>query len=209
MSKGPARHLHPSNLVTYLSLTAGLLAVVAALEFGSRALAGGLIALSVLADTLDGRFARLFERDVEQRRFGVELDSLSDAVSFGLVPVGCVYALLSFTPGALRWIWYAAALFYVVSAMTRLGFYNIRNEQITDFIGVPAPVCGLLWSSYLLLRPSVTGSLVLLVVCGIGMVCSIRIPRPTGVGLHAFMSWSILLTIVHWAWMWGGKGGAS
>ncbi len=87
MRTGPARYVHASNGVTYLSLLAGLLAVVTAREWRSWSAAGGLIAVCALADTLDGRFARLFRRDADAQRFGVELDSLADALTFGLVPV--------------------------------------------------------------------------------------------------------------------------
>src|SRR5204863_51229 len=83
MRKSASAYFHPSNAVTYLSLLAGLLAVVTAKEWRSWSAAGGLLALSALADTLDGRFARLFRRDSDQQRFGVELDSLADAVTFG------------------------------------------------------------------------------------------------------------------------------
>ena len=54
---GAARYIHPSNGVTYLSILAGLLAIVAAREARSWSLAGALIAISAAADTLDGRFA--------------------------------------------------------------------------------------------------------------------------------------------------------
>jgi CDP-diacylglycerol--serine O-phosphatidyltransferase len=206
MSSAPARHLHPSNLLTYCSLLAGLLAVVAAVELQSRALAGAFLALSVLADTLDGRFARLFDRDGERQRFGAQLDSLSDAVSFGFAPVFCVYSLLSFSSDLGRWIWFAAGFIYVLCAITRLGYYNLRSAQTADFIGVPVPVCGLLWSTYLVFPPSVTGSFALLLACSIAMVFPVRIPRPRGTVLHAFLSLSVLLTVVHGLSMWATKG---
>jgi len=57
MRKSASAYFHPSNAVTYLSLLAGLLAVVTAKEWRSWSAAGGLLALSALADTLDGRFA--------------------------------------------------------------------------------------------------------------------------------------------------------
>jgi phosphatidylserine synthase len=197
MNATPARYLHPSNLVTYLGLLAALSAIVAAKESESAAAAGALIALSVLADTVDGRFARLFRRDDDQRRFGAQLDSLADALSFGLAPIACVYLLLPFESATMRWIWCAAAFSYVISTITRLGFYNLHTGRSPGFVGVPAPAVGLIWSSYLLVHPSIVVSIVLLLVCAVAMVYPIHIPRPTRSGLLAFISWSVLLMIIH------------
>jgi CDP-diacylglycerol--serine O-phosphatidyltransferase len=186
-------------LATYLGLLAALSAIVAAKEFKSASAAGGLIALSVLADTLDGRFARLFRRDDDQRRFGAQLDSLADALSFGLAPIVCVYLLLPFESATMLWIWFAAAFFYVISTITRLGFYNLHAGRSSDFIGVPAPAVGLIWSSYLMVRLSVVVSTVLLLACAVAMVYPVRVPRPTRSGLFAFIGWSVLLMIIHGA----------
>ena len=56
-------------------------AIAAALS-GHAGAAGGLIALSVIFDTFDGTFARLFARTPQQRALGAQLDSLSDAIAF-------------------------------------------------------------------------------------------------------------------------------
>jgi phosphatidylserine synthase len=97
-----ARYIHPSNAVTYLSILAGLLAIVAARDARSWSLTGTLIAVSAAADTLDGRFARLFPRNERPRRFGIELDCLADALTFGVVPVVALYLLLEFQSTGAR-----------------------------------------------------------------------------------------------------------
>src|SRR5262249_60817717 len=84
MPKAASAYFHPSNAVTYLSLLAGLLAVAAAKEWQSWSAAGALLALSALADTLDGRFARLFHRDRDHDRVSTDLDSLADTERVGL-----------------------------------------------------------------------------------------------------------------------------
>jgi CDP-diacylglycerol--serine O-phosphatidyltransferase len=192
-----ARYIHPSNAVTYLSILAGLMAIVAARDAGSWSLAGALIAVSAAADTLDGRFARLFPRDEQQRRFGVELDSLADALTFGLVPVVALYVLLEFQSTAARVAWIAAALFYVVSAVTRLGYYDLHHGETAGFVGLPTTVAGLVWSSAFLLQPSVSLSTAVLVGCGIAMVSAVPIPRPRGLGLLAFGGWAAVLVVLH------------
>ena len=72
----PAAHLRASNLVTYVAVAAALVAAVCTDGPASRSLAGAALAVAVVADLFDGRFARLFPRTDEQKRFGVQIDSL-------------------------------------------------------------------------------------------------------------------------------------
>jgi len=199
MTPSATQYFHPSNLITYLSLMAGLLAIVSVKRFESLAVAGGLIALCALADALDGKFARLFKRTESQEQFGVQLDSLTDALAFGLAPVVSFYLLVPFESSAAHLIWLAAAFFYLLSAITRLGFYNIHRSESSGFIGLPTTVAGLLWSSFFLTSASMAGSVVLLIGCGIAMVSSVPIARPRRLGIMAIVAWAILLVILHGA----------
>lgn len=194
---GAARYIHPSNTVTYLSILAGLLAIVAAREAASWSLAGACLAISAAADTLDGRFAGLFTRDERQRRFGVELDSLADALTFGLVPVVTLYLLLEFDSTAGRAGWLLAALGYVVCAVTRLGYYDLHHQESRGFVGLPTTVAGLIWSSAFLARPTAGPAAALLVACAVAMVSSLPVPRPRGLGLLAFGGWAAALVALH------------
>ena len=99
-SASPLRCFHPGNLLTYASLLAALGAIACSGQ-RSPGLAGALIAVAVILDTFDGRFARLFARDEDQRAIGGQLDSLVDAVSFGVAPAMCML-LLRWRPASLR-----------------------------------------------------------------------------------------------------------
>jgi len=199
MTPSATQYFHPSNVITYLSLLAGLLAIVSAKRLESLSVAGGLIALCALADTLDGKFARLFKRTESQEQFGVQLDSLTDALAFGLAPVVSFYLVVSFESSVAHLIWLAAAFFYLLSAITRLGFYNIHGDESSGFVGLPTTVAGLIWSSFFLTDPTVAGSVALLIGCGIAMVSSISIPRPRRLGIMAILAWAVLLVILHGA----------
>src|SRR5690349_17235430 len=77
----PVRVLLP-NLITLLSLCAGLTAIRLAIE-GRLEWALGAIVFAAILDGLDGRLARMLKG---QSKFGAELDSLADFVNFGVVP---------------------------------------------------------------------------------------------------------------------------
>jgi CDP-diacylglycerol--serine O-phosphatidyltransferase len=199
MLTSPIAAFHPSNALTYVSLLSAMAAMLAAMR-GSAAAAGALIAVSVVADTFDGRFARRFSRTRAEQAFGVQLDSLSDAVAFGAAPCVCMTLL---TPGASGWTqlasWTAVALF-AACAITRLAFYNItRIETPGRFTGLPVPVAALVWASTLLLNPGPGPSSAVLLAAAAAMVAPLPFPRPSGPGLAAFAVWPLAVMAAHLA----------
>jgi CDP-diacylglycerol--serine O-phosphatidyltransferase len=193
----PARCLHHSNLFTYLSLLAALGAIAAASR-GSAAGAGILVALAALADTFDGKFARLFARDREMAAFGGQLDSLSDAIAFGMAPAICAFLLSPPNHGTLTEVfWWAAAFAFAASAITRLGYYNIASDRTAGFIGLPVPAAALIWSSVLLTTPSPATVAVMFTATATAMIAPLPVPRPVGTGLAAFAMWPILVIGAH------------
>lgn len=134
----PFNRLLP-NIVTVLALCAGLTAI----RFGFQArweLAVLAIVLAGIFDALDGRLARLVGGST---KFGAELDSLSDFVSFGVAPAVLLYF---WTLQHARGVGWALALLFAVCAALRLARFNTKLG-VSDmpawaynyFTGVPAP----------------------------------------------------------------------
>ncbi len=134
----PFNRLLP-NIVTVLALCAGLTAI----RFGFQArweLAVMAIVLAAIFDALDGRLARLVGGST---KFGAELDSLSDFISFGVAPAVLLYF---WTLQHARGIGWALALLFAVCAALRLARFNTKLG-VSDmpawaynyFTGVPAP----------------------------------------------------------------------
>ena len=95
------------------------------------------ILFGALMDALDGRLARLFEISSE---FGVQLDSLSDAISFGLAPAFLVYFWQLKQLGFLGII---ISSFFLFAGLLRLARFNIIHEQQTIFfLGIPITAAG-------------------------------------------------------------------
>jgi phosphatidylserine synthase len=113
------------------------------------------------------------------------------------VPVVCLGTLAPVPPGTARIVWWLAGFAYAACAITRLGFYNLTHASGAGFIGLPAPVAALIWSSVLLTTPSAVWSGVVFLACGIAMVSPLPIPRPAGAGLAAFVLWPVALLIAH------------
>lgn len=131
------------NVVTVLAMCSGLSAVQFALN---QELPGAVAAVAVAAllDGLDGRIARLLDATT---RMGAELDSLSDAMSFGVAPALTLY-VWQLQDNRIGW---AAALIFAVSMVLRLARFNTLLDDADRpaftkefFVGVPAPAAGLL-----------------------------------------------------------------
>jgi len=127
------------NIMTILAICAGMSAIRFGLQDRWEFAALAILAAAIL-DALDGRIARILKG---ASKFGAELDSLSDFISFGVAPAMMLY--LWAMQGAGRFGWMLALLFSVSMAL-RLARFNTMLEDETQptwtknfFAGVPAP----------------------------------------------------------------------
>ncbi len=154
------------------------------------------MAASALADTFDGRFARQFSRTDRQRQLGGQLDSLVDAIVFGLAPIVVLNALPGSRSGMAGAVWWTAAFCYVLATVTRLSFYNVEQNE-SHFVGVPMPAIALIWSTCLLWPVSWHVVPIVSLACATAMVAPVIIPRPRGAALAGFAMWGMSLVMIH------------
>lgn len=136
---GPSLNTMIPNILTLMALCAGLTAIRFALQ-AKWEHAVIAILLAAILDGLDGRIARLLK---VTSKFGAELDSLSDFVSFGVAPAMINYLWSLNNAGSPGWA--LALLFSVCSALrlarfnTMIGQANLPPYAYNFFTGVPAP----------------------------------------------------------------------
>ena len=127
----------PSAL-TIAAICLGLTAVKFALD-QKPTQAMALLVLAAFLDAFDGRVARLLNAT---SRMGQEIDSLADAVNFGVAPAFIVYAILLENSPRGGWI---VVLLYAVCIVLRLARYNALTDvdkpayEKDYFVGMPAP----------------------------------------------------------------------
>jgi len=131
MKKRKAVYILP-NLFTTVNLAAGFYSILLA-QSNKWLYAAWVIMLAVLFDNLDGKVARLTHTESE---FGVEYDSLSDLVSFGVAPAFLVYVFVLKDFGRLGII--ASFLFLICGAL-RLARFNVQSNHKENFVGLPIP----------------------------------------------------------------------
>ena len=191
-----------ADFFTAGNASCGSLAIFLCLKYsaeGERAYiwtAMSLLVAALICDVMDGYWAR---RGRRPSALGAELDSLADAVSFGVAP-----AVLGFTLG-LRGGWDLLILvFFIVCGISRLARFNVTAGQLADdrgkvkyFEGTPIPtslvivallavpfgqgaIDGNLWLGALEIGPATLHPFALIyALSGMGMVsATIRIPKP-------------------------------
>lgn len=131
MKKGV--YLLPTSL-TLSSMFFGFYSILASLK-GNYVHAAWAIMIATIFDGLDGWVARLTHSTT---KFGIELDSLSDLVAFGVAPAVMLYKWGLFLFGRIGW---AAAFLFMVCGALRLARYNIQmgSAESKAFTGMPIP----------------------------------------------------------------------
>ena len=197
MTRSAASQFRWANLLTYLGVSAAAIGIAFTEGPATRFWAGAGIAIAIAFDLFDGRFARLFPSTQDERRFGVEIDSLADVISFGLAPPIC---LLKTTPAAsapVQAVLLSSGIFYLICIVTRLAHFNIFQAGTGGFIGVPSNIPALLCAILLLWVPLPTVTTLLLVLSGAATVSGFHIPRPNRIVLYTLLGICVVVSSVH------------
>jgi CDP-diacylglycerol---serine O-phosphatidyltransferase len=127
---------------TLANLFLGVWAIVSASR-GQFETAGWLIVWAAVMDMLDGRIARYTSTGSD---FGEQLDSLVDAISFGLAPALIVY-FIYFSDGVWNW---TIVFLYVAAAIIRLARFNVEQAGVakSNFHGLPSPTAGMTLATF-------------------------------------------------------------
>lgn len=144
------------NTLTLCGMFCGFYAILAAFKGQDYYVYGAwAILAAVIFDGLDGWVARMTHSST---KFGIQLDSLSDLVAFGIAPAVLIYswALQSF--GRLGW---GAAFFFVICGALRLARYNVQMDTAESkaFTGLPIPGAATMIATLILFHSKAWGGL--------------------------------------------------
>jgi CDP-diacylglycerol--serine O-phosphatidyltransferase len=161
------------------NLFCGFFAIISAIR-GDYATAATAVIVANLFDILDGKVARMMKAT---SRFGMEFDSLSDLVSFGVAPALLVYQWSLSSFGRFGWL---AAFLFVACGALRLARYNVQAASLEKgiFNGLPIPAAASMLATTVLIADHLGASgiernVILLLLCyslAFLMVSSVRYP---------------------------------
>ena len=110
-------------ILTDLSLISSVFGIYMAMR-GHVAGAVYCLMVSGFCDMFDGKVARTKKRCEAEQKFGIQLDSLSDLVCFGVLPTVIGYAI-----GMTNKFYVFVFFIYVMAALTRLAYFNVMEEE--------------------------------------------------------------------------------
>lgn len=177
MARKRYRVLAPSA-VTSANIAAGFMAMVAAAD-GRFDLGVYLLVVAILCDVLDGTIARLLGATSE---FGQEMDSFSDAVSFGVAPAFLVYLAVLRPLG----FWgLMVSLVYLLAGVTRLTRFVLTSDAHDKELrttGAPIPAAASYLMAAVLMRDNMSAQAVsaVVLVMSVLMVSRVRLPSLKG-----------------------------
>jgi len=156
------------NLITLSSMFAGFYSIIASFNSDYERAAWAILVASVF-DVLDGWVARMTHTAT---RFGIEIDSLSDAISFGVAPGVLVYSWSLQSFGKIGWL---GAFFMVACAALRLARFNVQmgSEEKKHFTGLPSPAAALMIATTVLAYQEVIDTLKAMHLAGLADMISL------------------------------------
>ena len=143
-------------VLTYLGLASAAMGMIHTFQ-GFAKYALFCLAFSGLCDMFDGKVARLKkDRTEDEKRFGIQIDSLCDVVCFGAFPMILCYSIGMRGPAGI-----SILVFYLIAGVIRLAFFNVMEEKRQDetdearkyYQGLPITSIAIILPLFCTLRP--------------------------------------------------------
>lgn len=211
-------------ILTYLSLMSGTIGIMLCLNgMGHPYLGMFFLLFSGLCDTFDGKVARSKkDRTTQMKKFGIQIDSLSDLIAFGMLPACIGIAMLRYTmcipdlSGVTRYllthytlqtqiVLSLIAVLYVLAAMIRLAYFNVMEEEDRNidetgakiYTGLPVTSAALIFPAVLLIRADLTFLYfgVMLITGGL-FISKIQIKKPQNKGIATMIFFGAVECVV-------------
>lgn len=211
-------------VLTYFSLlsaSAGIIVSLSGPTGGSPYLGMFFLLFCGLCDAFDGKVASTKKkRSTTEKNFGIQIDSLSDLVAFGVLPACIGEALIRTSPFfksvihindsiwycvTIRTVIHAILVLYVLAALIRLAYFNVTEEERQKkekgsrkfYTGLPVTSASLIFPAILLLQYVISIDITLIYILltlltGIAFLLKFKIKKP---GLKGILIMVLLGTI--------------
>ena len=111
-------------LMTYFGVVSAVVGIGLAM-YGRTSMAIVCLMISGFCDLFDGSIARTRQRTENEKKFGIQIDSLADMICFGVLP-----AAIGYSVGMTKWFEFGVLALYVLAALIRLAYYNVTEDEL-------------------------------------------------------------------------------
>ena len=167
-----------SDGISLMNMLCGFISILLAINHNFE-LSAILMIIAIMFDSVDGWVARKINRN-DKLKFGQNIDSLSDAISFGAAPAVLLYTISSTIPHNLSILPAIISLLIVACGVLRLTRYNAIADYIQthDFIGFPIPgIAIILATFYLSGLFNIYIALILMTIVSLLMISNVTYPK--------------------------------
>lgn len=155
-------------LMTYFGVVSAVVGIGLSM-YGRTSMAIVCLMISGFCDLFDGSIAKTRKRSEQEKKFGIQIDSLADMICFGVLPAAIGYSI-----GLTKWYEAVVLVLFVLAALIRLAYYNVTEDELQFnekasrqyYDGLPVTTIALLVPLIYTLRPVMkSGFLLLYVLC--------------------------------------------
>lgn len=167
-----------SDGISLMNMLCGFISILLAINHNFE-LSAILMIIAIMFDSVDGWVARKINRN-DKLKFGQNIDSLSDAISFGAAPAVFLYTISSTIHHNLSILPAIISLLIVACSVLRLTRYNAIADYIQthDFIGFPIPgIAIILATFYLSGLFNIYIALILMTIVSLLMISNVTYPK--------------------------------
>lgn len=165
-------------------------------------LAISCLMIAGICDLFDGAIARKCKRTEEEKNFGIELDSLVDAIDFIALPIAIFLRLQMNT-----WYHFIMISIFAICGIARLAYFNIttgdNSKTITYYTGLPVTYTAVIFPIFYLLNYIAPLNVfniiytILIVLVAILNIINIKIKKPKGIAYLFFSLLAIIMLVLY------------
>lgn len=213
-------------LLTYFSLISANIGIFLSLGYQKIYAAALCLMLSGLFDAFDGKVARTKKNRTDyEKKFGIQIDSLTDIVAFGVLPVCIAVAMMRqsdffiSSSKILDVFCYVIVVLYVVTALIRLAHFNVVEDERQEheggvnrfYTGVPVTSASLLFPTILLVQYVTQKDLTLIyfifiIVTSFAFISTVKVSKPKDKHIFLMIAIGVIeIAIVILVWQFGHK----
>lgn len=201
----------PSVILTYIGLAFAVVGMVLAF-LGFIPASVMCLILSGVCDMFDGTVARSCKRTETEKKFGIQIDSLVDTVSFGVFPI-----VLGICMGFTSRIHTIIYVIYALAAVIRLAYFNVlaeektvlnkKKEKVSYYFGLPVTSIAIIlpftYNLNIFMKPNVFVKAypLVMLMTAILFVLNIKIKKPTGIWYVICSILAVIEIAIIWAAM--------
>ena len=193
-----------SVILTYIGLAVSIFGILICFNNNEKSIGFAMSCLIIagICDLFDGQLARKCKRTEQEKNFGIELDSLVDAIDFIALPIAIFLRLQMNT-----WYHYIIMVIFAICGIARLAYFNImvedNNKPVKYYMGLPVTYTALIFPIFYLLKYIIPLNIfnilytALIILVAVLNIINIKIKKPKGIAYLIFPLLAIIILVLY------------